>query len=482
MSTEQISDFGLGISDLGEPKSAVQSQIPNPKSQIESSVAIAAQGVGKRYDIYSRNLDRLKHILTLGRRSFGKPFWALRDVSFEVRRGEAVGVVGRNGSGKSTLMQIIAGTLAPTEGEVRIQGRVSALLELGSGFNPQFTGRENVYLSGSILGLSRREMDERFDAIASFADIGEFLDQPVEVYSSGMHARLAFSVSVCIDPDILIVDEILSVGDAGFQQKCIARMRKMLDNGLTLLLVSHSADMVKSICTRGLYLDKGRTVVFGKASEAVDLYMQSLREQTTERAQQNIAHRKPELAEPRDAAAPEPIAEVGGLRYGTGHGRIESVRLLDEQGVPREGFTFGEKVVIEIVLAAIAPLNRLDVAFVVRDKSGIDVFGSTVLDEGVKIEPMAAGERRLVRLSFTSPLASGPHGLALTFIRRPDYKGEGLITLDHMDAAAAFDSVGGKRVVRGKIHIPVRAEMFAVTSPERSEGSGAVPAHYVRGS
>ena len=427
-----------------------------------SDTAISVRGVGKRYDIYTRNIDRLRHILSGGLKSYGTPFWALRECSFEVQRGEAVGIVGRNGSGKSTLMQIIAGTLAPTEGEVRIRGRISALLELGSGFNPQFTGRENVYLSGSILGLNRRQMDEKFDAIAGFADIGEFLDQPVEVYSSGMHARLAFSVSVCVEPDILIVDEILSVGDAGFQQKCIGRMKKMLGDGLTLLFVSHSADMVKSICSRGLYLQQGKTVCFGPASDAVDKYMQSLREQTTDRAQQNLAMRKPELA--KDAKPPPEVVEeaenaANGLRYGAGQARIESVRLLDEQGTVREGFNFGERITAEVVVTAVVEINRLDLVFVVRDKAGVDIFGSAVADEGTAIGAMLAGEKRRVRVSFVNTLAAGPHGVMLTLTRRPDYKGEGLLTLDHMDAAAAFESVGGKRKVRGKVDVEVRVEV-----------------------
>lgn len=422
--------------------------------------AISVRGAGKRYDIYSRTVDRMKHVATLGRRSYGRPFWALRDVSMEVRRGEAVGIVGRNGSGKSTLMQIIAGTLAPTEGEVRIRGRVSALLELGSGFNPQFTGRENVFLAGSILGLTRKEVEARFDSVAAFAEIGEFMEQPVEVYSSGMHARLAFSVAVCVEPDILIVDEILSVGDAGFQQKCVSRMRKMLDGGLTLLLVSHSPDMVKSICSRGLFLEKGRAVTFGPASEAVELYMQSLRELTTERAVASVAHRMPELARAADGEEAEG-ADAAGPGYGTGHGRIESVRLVDGAGAAREAFGFGETITIEVVLGAQVDLNRVDLVFVVRDKAGVDLFGSTVRDEGPRINTVGAGERRVVRVSFVNPLAAGPHGVALTLMRRPDYRGEGVITLHHMDTAAAFESVGDKRVVRGKVHVPVRVSVEA---------------------
>lgn len=438
----------------GEPKAVDadrNSDIRRRTSELGADVAISVRGIGKRYDMHARNLDRLRHVLSAGRRTYGTPFWALRECSLEVRRGEAVGVVGRNGSGKSTLMQIIAGTLAPTEGEVHIRGRIAALLELGSGFNPQFTGRENVYLAGSILGLSRREMDARFDSIASFAEIGDFMDRPIEVYSSGMHARLAFSVSVCVEPDILIVDEILSVGDAGFQQKCVGRMKRMLGDGMTLLFVSHSADMVKSICTRGLYLHQGRTVTFGPASEAVDRYMRSLREQTTDRAQQNLAHRKPELARDVEVAPARADAGGDGLRYGAGQARIGSVRLLDEAGEGREGFSFGERVVVEVVVVAAVDIDRLDLVFMVRDKAGVDLFGSAVADEGTVIGPMREGERRRVRIGFENRLAAGPHGVMLTLTRRPDYKGEGLLTLDHMDAAAAFASVGGKRSVRGKV-------------------------------
>jgi lipopolysaccharide transport system ATP-binding protein len=443
---------------------------------VTAEPAISVRGVGKRYDLYARNIDKLRHLATLGRKHYGAPFWALRDVSFDVPRGEAVGIVGRNGSGKSTLMQIIAGTLAPTEGEVRIRGRVSALLELGSGFNPQFTGRENVYLAGSILGLSKREMDERFDSIAAFADIGDFLDRPVELYSSGMHARLAFSVAVCTLPDILIVDEILSVGDAGFQQKCVARMRKMLDGGLTLLFVSHSADMVKTICSRGVFLRAGRAEFAGPAGEAVDRYMHSLRTEVTERARQNVAHRRPDLAAPVDHppppreagaadAAPAPTDDAAGLRSGTGHARVVSARLLDSGGRETAAFTFGEPVTLEVTIEAAAalpaPLDKLDLAFVVRDRAGADVFGSTAVDERGRLPRLDPGGRLTVRATFVNPLQAGPHGVALTVFRRPDYRGEGVITLDHLDAACAFESLPGGRVVRGKVHVPVEVTVLS---------------------
>lgn len=240
-------------------------------------VVISARGIGKMYRIYDRPQDRLKQMFWRGRRMYGREFWALRGVSLEVERGEALGIIGRNGSGKSTLLQIIAGTLAPSEGEARVSGRVGALLELGSGFNPEFTGRENVLLNGAILGLTREEMEARFDAIAAFADIGEFIDQPIKIYSSGMLVRLAFAVQAHIQPDILIVDEALAVGDVYFQHKCMRRIKELVDQGTTLLFVSHVTETVKRFCRRGLWLDGGQARYFGEAGVAVEKYLAFMR-------------------------------------------------------------------------------------------------------------------------------------------------------------------------------------------------------------
>ncbi len=258
----------------------VAQPLPTPSpSNVASEAAISVRGVGKMYRIYDRPQDRLKQMILRGRRMYGREFWALRDVSFEVRRGETLGIIGRNGSGKSTLLQIIAGTLAPSEGEVTVNGRVAALLELGSGFNPEFTGRDNVFLNGSILGFSRAEMEQRFDEIAAFADIGEFIEQPVKMYSSGMVVRLAFAVQAHVRTDVLIIDEALSVGDIFFQQKCFNHIRQLQARGVTILYVSHDLTSVQSICDRAILMKDGAAIFNGNPNEAVNRYYRVLGEQ-----------------------------------------------------------------------------------------------------------------------------------------------------------------------------------------------------------
>ena len=246
-----------------------------------TDIAISVRNVSKMYPLYARPSDRLKQSLWYALppflrgqpRQFYREFWALQDISFEVKKGEALGIIGRNGSGKSTLLQIIAGTLTPTHGEVTVNGRVAALLELGSGFNPEFTGRENVYLNGSILGFSRAEMDDLYDEIVAFADIGQFIDQPVKLYSSGMFVRLAFAVQACVEPDIFIVDEALAVGDVFFRQKCYDRMEQLKQKQTAILLVTHSLSVVEEMCQHGVLLDQGRTIFQGEPVEAVRQFL-----------------------------------------------------------------------------------------------------------------------------------------------------------------------------------------------------------------
>jgi lipopolysaccharide transport system ATP-binding protein len=237
-----------------------------------SPIVLSIRNLGKRFRLYNFPKDKLKEVLLLGRRMYSHEFWAVRDVSFDLRLGETLGIVGRNGSGKSTLLQMICETVAPTTGTVDIFGRVSALLELGSGFDPDFTGKENVYMNASILGLSRREIDDRYVDIVKFADIGDFIHQPVRMYSNGMYVRLGFAIAVSVEPQILVVDEALAVGDEMFQRKCFSRIRSLKAKGCTILFVSHSGPTVMDLCDRAMLLDKGECILMGSPKEVVANY------------------------------------------------------------------------------------------------------------------------------------------------------------------------------------------------------------------
>lgn len=239
-------------------------------------VVLSVKNVSKCFEMYEKPIHRLFQTFCAGRRKFYREFWALRGIDFEIHKGECVGIIGRNGAGKSTLLQIVTGTLSPTTGTIVRRGRIAALLELGSGFNPEFSGRENVYLNGAILGLSKKEIDARYEDILAFADIGEFIDQPVKTYSSGMMVRLAFAVQVMVDPDVLIVDEALAVGDVAFQRKCYMRMEALKKRGVTILLVTHGMETVKQFCSRVILLKDHLLDFDGEPEEGVTRYMRSL--------------------------------------------------------------------------------------------------------------------------------------------------------------------------------------------------------------
>lgn len=233
---------------------------------------ITAMGISKMYTLYDKPIDRLKESLSITRKEYGMKYHALKDVSFEIKKGDTVGIIGGNGAGKSTLLKIITGVLSPTSGSMDIKGKVSAILELGAGFNTEYTGLQNIYLNGTMSGYSKEEMEKRIDKITQFADIGEFIYQPVKTYSSGMFARLAFAVAINVDPDILIVDEVLAVGDVRFQTKCMDKMKELQEQGTTIIFVSHSSDQVKRFCNHAIWLDKGTVKEIGDASIIVDMY------------------------------------------------------------------------------------------------------------------------------------------------------------------------------------------------------------------
>ncbi len=258
---------------------------------MHSEVAISVKGLAKTYRMFGHPGDRIKQFLGLGLKKYHAEFTALRDVSFDIKKGETVGIIGRNGSGKSTLLQLICGILKPTLGSVQVNGRISALLELGAGFNPEFTGRENVYFQGALTGFTQAQMAERFDAIAAFADIGKFLDQPVRVYSSGMFVRLAFAVAVHVDPDLLVVDEALAVGDMAFQAKCFEHMHALQAQGTSILVVSHALPIIRNFCQRAIWLDGGRQALDGPADQVCTAYQRQAQDiEHAWREQQEAPH------------------------------------------------------------------------------------------------------------------------------------------------------------------------------------------------
>lgn len=427
---------------------------------------IRVEEVSKVYQIYGTPTDRLKQALWRGRRTFFKEFWALRDVSFEVHRGETVGIIGRNGSGKSTLLQIVCGILQPTSGQVRVSGRLAALLELGAGFNPEFTGRENVLVNGALLGLTRQEIEARFDDIAAFADIGEFIDQPVKTYSSGMFVRLAFSVAVHAEPDVLVVDEALAVGDAMFQAKCMTRMRRLMQDGTTLLFVSHDVAAVKALCGRAVLLDRGRTLAIGDTQQVVDEYTR-------------LVHAR-EAQPPELPPAPAPTTDLGDdtvfarlasiQRMGNNKATIRNVQLTDARGVPSEGFLHGQEVRLRVLVTVNAPIPLLAFGYHIRDRNGVDVAYSDSLIENQPIRNPAPGSTFLIEWTFALPLRNGPYNVVAVVSSPdeaapgPDYGSEEFVLCDFVAVAAQFH-VAGTTILHGLVkldnHVMVRPLLAA---------------------
>ena len=397
--------------------------------------AIRVEALGKCYQIYGKPRDRLAQSLWRGRRNFYREFWALQDVSFEVPKGDALGIVGRNGSGKSTLLQIISGTLSPTAGTVRVEGRVAALLELGSGFNPELTGRENVHLNATILGLSAREIEDRFDDIVAFSEIAEFLDQPIKTYSSGMTLRLAFSVAVNVDADVLVIDEALAVGDARFQLKCAKAMDRLRENGKTLLFVSHDGGAIKRLCSEAILLERGRMLLRAAPNDTMNIYSKLLAD---ERGALAVEGDIQALAQAQAAGAPRVLAPAsdesadrgrdervslllasdasraqitgGEFSYGGELGRIESIVVADENAQPRTSFTTGDRMRIDLLLAVgEGDIAESIYALAIKDVRGQEVYGTNTFFQGMPTPLMAAGTRFRVSFDLAVNLMPGTY-------------------------------------------------------------------------
>lgn len=400
----------------------------------EDNALICVRGVGKFFEIYEKPSHRLWQMLCRGRKQFYRPFWALRDINFEIGRGECVGIIGRNGAGKSTLLQIVTGTLRPSVGEVSIKGRVAALLELGSGFNPEFTGRENIYLNASILGLTKQEIDGQYQDIVAFADIGDFIEQPIKSYSSGMVVRLAFAVVAHVNADILIIDEALAVGDAFFTQKCMRFLRRFMEEH-TVLFVSHDVAAVNSLCNRAILLENAHIKRIGSPKEVTEVYLEDMFE---------AIQGKSALSPGIERATPSPglfhlpidfrdmrqdFLNSSNLRndiqvfnfdeqssaFGKGGAIIENAVLTDQNNIPVNWIVGGETVILHVLCKTHQEIFSPIVGFQVKDRLGQTLMGDNTYLVFMDNPLFVPAERRFsASFTFRMPiLAAGDYSFAI---------------------------------------------------------------------
>jgi lipopolysaccharide transport system ATP-binding protein len=421
--------------------------------------AVEFQGVSKSYAIYDAPGDRLKELLSFHRLTRHRDFWALHDLSFEVKRGETFCIVGENGSGKSTMLQMIAGILPATRGTLKVNGRVSALLELGAGFNMEFSGRDNVYLNGSILGLTTRQIDERYKDIENFAEIGEFINQPVKTYSSGMVVRLAFAVAINVDPEILLVDEALAVGDIYFRQRCMRKVHELRSRGITILFVSHAVSDVKAIGDRALWLDHGRVRDIGEPDRVISKYLAAM----TEKDSTYLRARAVDVpaAGSGPVRAPEIVETIPNIdhRFGDGRAEILGIAILDEQGRPVHLLEPNSRIVVRISVRAKDDLALPMVGFMLRNQLGMDFSGTNTAREGHELPPMRSGDITTVdfhldlpelypaSFSFSPAIADGPL--------------DGYAMCDWIDNAVALQMSRQASQIYGYMHLPCRVEVNA---------------------
>ena len=445
----------------------MNSELGRDDASVGDGIAICARNLDKVYKLYDRSIDRLKESLHPLRRRYHHDFYALRDVSFEIAKGETFGLIGKNGSGKSTLLKIIAGVLTPSGGNLEVRGKVSALLELGVGFNPDMTGLENIYFSGTIMGYSREEMDSKVEDILSFADIGDFIHQPVKTYSSGMFVRLAFAVATKVDPEILVVDEALAVGDIFFQSKCMLLMRKMIDSGVTLLFVSHDTSSVTNLCKRAIYLESGSIKAMGDALGVTDCYLKDMRQliyratpecETPAQELLDVGQGGALASRGRKAEAADPELDDGicdGLvfkvdpafaervqpyRYGTGGARVLAMELINQQGEPAVAFRFNEWVTVRAYIECYKQIDFLNCCIIIRNRNGIEITHATSFESHVAFPILKAGDRIVVDIRFRN-IFKGGEGYTIHYTVNNTRQIETQEIMDLIELAAHFESL-----------------------------------------
>lgn len=380
---------------------------------MEDNIAIKVEHLSKVYKIFAKPIDRVKESLNPFHKRYSKDFYALNDISFTIKKGETIGIIGKNGAGKSTLLKIITGVLTPTGGTMQVNGRIASLLELGAGFNPEMTGIENIYMNGTIMGCSKEEMDGKLATIVTFADIGDFIHQPVKMYSSGMFARLAFAVNAFVEPDILIVDEALSVGDAFFQAKCVMQMQKLMEAGVTILFVSHDTNVIKSFCKRSLYLDCGKLIMDDLSDDVVETYLKNRQESMQKNQFKNVQGNSVE----RDSTL-EKIVEDHTLfdefasfnRVQNGKMQYCNVFLLDENKERITEVEYNQKISFRFIIKVTGEINKsVGYGIHIKNMQGISVIFFSSRIKKVEFLNLNFGECYVLDLSLKMPLQAGEY-------------------------------------------------------------------------
>lgn len=391
--------------------------------------AVRVEGVSKQFRIYNHASDRLKEILTRGRWAKHREFWALRDINFEVEKGTTFGIVGPNGCGKSTLLQIVAGTLEPTHGTTTNDGRISALLELGAGFKPEFTGIENVFMNGSLMGFSQADIEAMLPEIERFAEIGEFIHQPVKTYSTGMYVRLAFATAISVRPQILIVDEALAVGDAVFQHRCVRRIRKLQESGTTILLVSHDPHAIRALCSAAMLLHEGQIQALGSPVDVLNRYQKLIMARETAYNQSQPAAEPVTDAEEIEIAAPK-LSYT--FRHGDRTAEIIAVKLLNLAQEQIEFVETGEEVEVRVLVLFHVPVEVPVCGFLIRNRHGINIYGTNTELQRLEFGAVQAGEIVEATFRFSCWLAPDTYSLTLG-VHSPDG-----VSFDWLDGALFF--------------------------------------------
>ncbi len=430
---------------------------------------IRLQHLSKKYPMYERPGDKLRELLSLRRKKLHREFWALKDIDLEVYAGSTLGVVGQNGSGKSTLLQILAGILQQTRGDCLVRGKVGALLELGSGFNPEFSGRENIFMNGAIMGMSRRLIENRLDAILDFADIGEFVDQPVKTYSSGMFMRLAFAVAIHVDPEILLVDEALAVGDLVFQHRCTNSMQQFRAQGKTIVFVTHDLQAVTRFCDRAILLDRGRKLCDGSPEDVVQRYRALMfkREQSRVKSKERI----------RASQGGEALPVVRTIpyihnRYGEGGAKVLGLILLGKDGEVLSTVSAEQKARLLISVAFDQSTANPIIGFTIRDRLGVDITSSNTSYEGLELPNGSVGDLFTVAFDLEVPqLRPGSYSISPAISRGSIWEHT---VEDWIDNAYIFDILD-TGLIYGQMRWPVTAQFSRSRESTLTEAADSTP-------